>query len=51
MPKQIEEDSNDDWETHAYCKQCVKKKHIMRATMNLEEVESLDVNDNNLENF
>ena len=34
---------------HEYCKQCVEKKHDMCTAMNLEEAESLDGNNNDLE--
>ena len=34
---------------HKYGKECAEKKHKIRAVMNLQEAESLDANNNNLE--
>ena len=32
------------------CEECAENKYKMRAVMNLQEAESLDANNNNLEN-
>ena len=42
-----EEENNTDEEIHKCCKECVDKKHNVRALMNIEEADSCDTNNKN----